>query len=127
MKANEKAMIDGLAKKAFESIIDAIPEGDAPVGATYRLPANGRITLNVRAAMRKRNPARRMADPFAFVACALALIMVIPPAIGKTRTTFADIATVACESGRLDGSAEFMTMVFARGGERFRSRPETDK
>lgn len=113
MKAHDKAMIDGLAKKAFESIIDEIPD---------ECPASGRTMASERTAESGRviSHKRRIADPFPFIACAMALIMVIPPAIGKTRTTFADIATAACESGRFDGSAEFMTMVFARGGERIR-------
>lgn len=117
MKASDKSKIDGLAKKAFESIVDGIPDDAASVEAAYRIPTIGRGVPG----------GRGLADPFAIVACALALIMVIPPAIGKTRTTFTDVATVACESGGLDGSANFMTMVFARGGERFRRSREMEK
>lgn len=117
MKAKEKATIDGLAKKAFEAAIASIPDDSPSFGREYRLAAQarGRAPNGRRTTPTGR---RRLAgDPFAFVACALALILVIPTARGMARTALADTAAEACESGRLSVDAELMSTVFARGGE----------
>jgi hypothetical protein len=122
MKAKQRKLIDGLAKKAFESVTRNIPESATPAEIEYRLAATERARAEDRrrtTPSRNRGFARRAKDPFAIVACALALIMVIPSARGMARTAFADTVTAARESGRLNGGAEFMTMVFAKGGERF--------
>ena len=110
MNKREKAMIDDLAKKAIASVVEDIPDDGAPFEAAYRLPTLRR--------------AKGPADPFAFVACALALILVIPPAIGGNRTTVADLATTACAAGVFDGSAEFTAMAISRGRERLAGQSE---
>lgn len=122
MKAKKRKMIDGLAKKAFESITRNIPESATPVEIEYRLATTERaraVDHRRTAPSRNRGFARRAKDPFAIVACAISLIMVISSARGMARTAFADTVTAARESGRLNGGVEFMTMVFSKGGERF--------
>lgn len=124
MNAIEKAMIDDLARKAFQSIVDEVPGKDAPREAAYRIPAAIRTAKETKAPDSRR--AQPMIDPFALIACALALVLLIPPALGKDRTTVADLATAAFESGAFEGSADLAAMAFALAGENVRaSRDKT--